>query len=79
MAINTLSSRRARVINITYRRPSSSYGTPSASLTNTRSGKEVDPSAQNNPQPKYLGVGARIRITTRARISACLRDAIYTL
>ena len=65
-AINTLSSGRARVISTTCRRPSSSCGTPSASLTNTRSGREEGPE-RNNPQPKYLGVGARTRISARLR------------
>ena len=49
IAINTLSNRRARVISITYRRPSSSYDTPSASLTNTRNGRGEGLSAWNNP------------------------------
>ena len=63
-AINTLSSRRARVISITYRRPNGSCGTPSASLTNTRSSKEVGLSARNNPQPKRpISIGARVRIS----------------
>ena len=49
MAINTLLSRRARVISTIYRKPSNSYDTPSASSTNTRSGREVGPLARNNP------------------------------
>ena len=60
-----------------YRRPSSSYSTLSASLTNTRSGREVDLSARNNPQPKHLGVGARARITTRVRISVYAATSAY--
>ena len=54
-------------MSTTYRRPSSNCNTPSASSTNTRSGREVDPSARNNPQPKHLGVGARARISARLR------------
>ena len=78
-ATNTLSSRRARVISTTYRRPSSSYSTPSASSTNTRSGREVGPSAQNNPQPKYLGIGAYVKTTIYIRISTRLKGIVRTL
>ena len=74
MAINTLLSGRARVISITYRRSSSSYDTPSALLTNTRSDREEGPSAWNNPRPRRsIGVGARVRM------SACLRGIVHTL
>ena len=79
IATNTLSSRRAGVISIIYGKPSSSYDTPSASSTNTRNGREVGPSARNNPQPKHLNVGARVRITARARMSARLRGAVRAL
>ena len=74
IAINTLLSRRARVISITYRKPSSSYNIPSALLTNTRSGREVGLSAQNNPWPRRpVGISACVRV------SACLSSVVRAL
>ena len=78
-AINTLSSGRAGVMSITCRRPSSSYGTPSASSTNTRSGRE-EGLERDNPRPKSpAGVGARVRMSACTATSAYLRGVVRAL